>query len=150
MIALISATEDEVSGLTNSLTNKKISNSGTIKFIEGKFLDIDVVVSISGVGLKKARNCTNTLIKKYNPGTIISAGFAGALNPKLVLGEIVVPDWVSSLKNQEKIQLDNNLPYIASKYIIGGVLTESSFINVKEKRSFISPLDTIKGYTSLN
>lgn len=134
MIALISATEDEVSGLLSSLKNKKISNSGSIKFIEGKFLDIDMVVSIPGVGIRKARNCTNTLIKKYNPGTVISAGFAGALNPKLRLGDVVIPDWTLSLKNQEKIYFEKSLPYIAFKYLTGGVLTENSFINVKERK----------------
>ena len=134
MIALISATEDEVSGLLNTLTGKKTSNVSSIKFIEGRFLDIDIIVSISGVGIKKARNCTNTLIKKYKPGIIISAGFAGALNPKLRLGELVLSNWALSLRNYDKINLDNNLPYIAFKFINGGVLTESSFINVKEKK----------------
>jgi len=134
MIAIISATEDEVSGLINTLTNKQISTTSSIKYIEGLFLNIDVVVTISGVGIRKARNCTNNLIKKYKPTTIISAGFAGALNPKLELGEIVIPDWVLSLKNQEKIQFNNNFPYIAYKYINGGVLTESSFVNAKEKK----------------
>jgi len=134
MIALISATEDEVSGLLNTLTGKKTSTVSSIKFIEGRFLNIDIIVAIPGVGIKKARNCTNTLIKKYKPGIIISAGFAGALNPKLGLGDIVIPNWSLSLKNKEKIQIDNKLPYIAYKYINGGVLTENSFINVKEKK----------------
>ena len=134
MIAIISATEDEVSGLLNAMSGKKSAKAGTINFIEGKFIGTDVVIAISGVGIKKARNCTNSLIKKYNPKIIISAGFAGALNPKLTLGEIVVPGWAASIKNQEKIQFENRLPYIAFKYINGGVLTESSFINSKEKK----------------
>jgi adenosylhomocysteine nucleosidase len=134
MIAIISATEDEVSGLLNALTDKQASNVNSIKIFAGKFLDIDIVVAIQGVGIRKARNCTNTLIKKYKPNTIISAGFAGALNPKLQLGDVVIPDWVLSLKNSDKIYLDNNLPYIAFKFLNGGVLTENSFINVKEKK----------------
>ncbi len=134
MIALISATEEEVSGLLGTLTSKKISTSGNVKFIEGKFLDINIVVSISGVGIRKARNCTNTLIKKYKPNTIISAGFAGALNPKLQLGDVVIPEWVLSLKNSEKIVLGIKLPYIAFKFINDGILTENSFINAKEKK----------------
>jgi len=134
MIALISATKVEISLLLKTLTNKQISNTNSVKFIEGKFLDIDIVASIPGVGIKRAKNCTNTLIKKYKPQIIISAGFAGALNPKLRLGDVVIPDWVLSLKNADKIYLDNNLPYIAFKFLNGGVLTENSFINVKEKK----------------
>jgi adenosylhomocysteine nucleosidase len=134
MIALISATEDEVTAFLSNLTNKKTTKNNSVYFIEGNFLEIGIVVAISGVGIKKARNCTNTLIKKYDPKIIVSAGFAGALNPKLRLGDLFIPEWALSLKNQEKIYLDNSLPYIAFKYLSGGILTENSFINVKEKK----------------
>ena len=134
MIVLISATENEVNGLLNSLRDKQTSKLNSIKIFSGKFLDIDIVIAIPGVGIRKARNCTNILIKKYKPKTIISAGFAGALNPKLRLGDVIIPDWVLSLKNAEKIYLDNKLPYIAFKYIKGGLVTESSFINEKYKK----------------
>lgn len=134
MIGIISATKDEISVFLESLTEKKLSVYGKSTFIEGRFLNINVTVAISGVGIKRARNCTNTLINKFKPTTIISAGFAGALNPKLGLSDIVVADWTLSLKNNEKLALKNKLPYIASKYKNGGVLTESSFINTKGKK----------------
>ena len=134
MIAIISATENEVNGLLNALTNINKTTINSNKIIEGKFLDIDIVIAIAGVGIRKARSCVNSIIKKYKPKILISAGFAGALNPKLQLGDLIIPDWALSLKNNEKIFLDNNLPYIAYKYIKGGVLTESSFINEKNKK----------------
>jgi len=120
MIVLISATEYEVSAFLSNLTNKITTKKNSVIFIEGNFLEIGIVVAISGVGIKKARNCTNTLIKKYNPKIIVSAGFAGALNPKLQLGDVVISEWAVSLKSQEKIYLDNSLPYIAFKYLSGG------------------------------
>ena len=134
MIGIISATEEEISPFLQSLSGKKISVIGKSSFIQGRLLDIDVTVAISGVGLKRARNSTNTLIKKFKPGVIISAGFAGALNPKLGLADVIVADWVLSLKNDEKISMENKLPYIAFNFINGGILTENSFINTKEKK----------------
>ena len=134
MIVLISATETEVNGLLKALTDIKKTSISSITIFEGKFLDINIVIAIAGVGIRKARNCTNTLIKKYKPKNIISAGFAGALNPKLKLGDLLIADWVSILKNTGKISLDNELPYIAYKYIKGGILTESSFVNEKNKK----------------
>ena len=134
MIGIISATEEEISPLLQSLSGKKASAYGKSSFIQGRLLDIEVTVAISGVGLKRARNCTNTLIKKFKPRVIISASFVGALNPKLELVDVIVADWSLSLKNDEKISLENKLPYIGFNFNNGGILTENSFINTKEKK----------------
>ena len=134
MIAIISATKDEVSLLSNKITDKETISSNSFEFVKGYLLKTPVIVAISGVGIKRARNCINTLIQRFNPTVIVSAGFAGALNPKLNIGDLVIPDWVISLKLKRKIQLGTKLPYLAYNYSSGGLLTENSFINTKEKK----------------
>lgn len=129
MIAIIAATNEEISPFLSNLNSKNRVEHNKIIFIEGKFLDIPVVVSISGVGIKKARTTTDHIIKKYNPKFIVSAGFAGALNPKLKTGDLVLPEWAASLRAEDKKTFYNSLPYISFKFNKGGILTENRFIN---------------------
>ena len=132
MIAVISATKDEISILLNKISDQESISVNSIEFIKGNFLKTPVLTAISGVGIKRARNCTNTLLQRFSPEIIISAGFAGALNPKLEVGDLFLPDWVMSRKFKRKIILDNKLPYLAYNFSTGGLLTENSFINTRE------------------
>ena len=132
MTAIISATKDEISILLNKISDKEFTSVNSVEFIKGNLLKTPVLIAISGVGIKRARNCTNTLLQRFNPEIIVSAGFAGALNPKLKVGDLFLPDWVMSRKFNRKINLDNKLPYVAFNFSNGGLLTENSFINTRE------------------
>ena len=134
MIAITSATKDELSLLLNKITDRETISLNSIEFVKGYLLKTPVLVALSGVGIKRARNCTNTLIQRFNPKILVSAGFAGALNPKLKVGDLVIPDRVISLKLNRRIHLASRLPYLACNYSNGGLLTENSFINTKEKK----------------
>ncbi len=50
----------------------------------------DVVVRVSGVGQDAARAAAQRIIDDVQPGRIIAAGFCGALDPALKVGDIVV------------------------------------------------------------
>ena len=134
MIAIVSATKEELSFLLNKISNKESVIINSVEFVKGNYLSTPLLVAISGVGIKRARNCTRTLLQKFRPEFIVSAGFAGALNPKLKVGDLVIPDWVMSLKAENKIFLANKLPYLAFNYTNGGLLTENSFISNREKK----------------
>ena len=134
MIAIIAATREELSSFLSNFNSDNEVKHNKIIFIEGKFLDIPVVISISGVGIKKARTATEYIIEKYNPKFIVSAGFAGALNPKLKTGDLVLPEWAMSLKTENKKIFYSSLPYISFKFNKGGLLTENRFINNQKEK----------------
>lgn len=134
MIAIISATEDEISLFISNLTLTKTSSSGNPKFLEGNFLDIETVVCISGVGTKRAGSAAEKLIKKYKPGIIVSAGFAGALNPRLKLGDIMLSESATSTREPGKINLFTDLPYMASNFVKGAILTDNRFISSRKDK----------------
>ena len=50
----------------------------------------DVVVRVSGVGPTAARAAAQKLIDEVRPDRVIAAGFCGALDPALAVGDIVV------------------------------------------------------------
>jgi len=134
MIGIISATKDELSLLLKNISEQELISTSSGEIVKGNLLQTPLLIAISGVGIKRARNCTRNLIQQFNPEFIVSAGFAGALNPKLNVGDLVVADWVTSLKLNKTIRLANKLPYIATNYTSGGLLTENSFINSREKK----------------
>ena len=98
MIGIISATKDELSLFLNKVSDQELISSPSGEIIKGNLLKTPLMIAISGVGIKRARNCARTFMQKFKPKIIISAGFAGALNPKLDVGDLVVADWVTSLK----------------------------------------------------
>lgn len=51
----------------------------------------DAVLVCGGIGAQAARRATEAVIALYAPALVCSAGFAGALDPALRVGEIVVP-----------------------------------------------------------
>ena len=61
-----------------------------LRFIEGKIQDKNCILVKCGVGKVNAARTTQLLIDKYNPDCIINVGVAGALNPMLEIGDIVI------------------------------------------------------------
>lgn len=49
------------------------------------------VLVCGGIGAEAARRACEAVIKLYQPGLVISAGFAGALDPELKVGRMLTP-----------------------------------------------------------
>ncbi len=49
----------------------------------------DAVVAVGGVGESAARRTAESLVNKYSPEVLVSAGLVGALTPKLKVGDVV-------------------------------------------------------------
>ena len=61
-----------------------------ILFTEGTFADKSIVVCKSGVGKVNAAMCTQALIDFFEVDAVIFTGVAGALDPSLNIGDIVI------------------------------------------------------------
>ncbi|MBV9463959.1 MAG: hypothetical protein JO317_06995 [Verrucomicrobiae bacterium] len=56
----------------------------------GKFGDLDCVVLLGGVGRDNAAQAARTLVEHHTIHALVSIGYAGALSPELVRGDIVL------------------------------------------------------------
>lgn len=62
-----------------------------LAFREGKVAGRHVAWCVSGVGRERAARAARLLIDGHRPGLLISAGFAGGLDPALARGSLIMP-----------------------------------------------------------
>lgn len=89
-IGIIGAMDEEIQHILDSMENYKIGKKAGISFYSGKFNGYDIVLCKSGVGKVNASVCTQILIDEFQATHIIFTGVAGAVNPELKIGDIVV------------------------------------------------------------
>lgn len=89
-VGIICASDSEVAPFLPIIDECKISEKAMLKFYEGKINGISVVVLFSGVCKVNAAIATQILIDTYGIDTIINAGTAGGMNPKLEIFDSVI------------------------------------------------------------
>jgi adenosylhomocysteine nucleosidase len=83
-IAIVAAMEREVFPFIKGwATTHRDYDGRTYKFFERQ----DTVVVCGGIGSEAARRAAEAVISLYQPALLISAGFAGALDPSLQVGD---------------------------------------------------------------
>jgi adenosylhomocysteine nucleosidase len=88
---IVAAMPAEVSDLIDGLKKVWKYQSATVPVIEGEFGGKIVAIAIGGPGRSAARRATEALLAGHRPRWIISAGFAGALNPAYARNDMIVP-----------------------------------------------------------
>ncbi len=89
-IALIGAMNEEIELLLAHMSGVKETVKAGIMFREGQFYGRNVVVCRSGVGKVNAAVCTQLLIDRFGVDAVIFTGVAGALDPELNIGDLVI------------------------------------------------------------
>lgn len=89
-LGLIGAMAEEIALIERHMTAAARSDKAGIAFIEGYFCGKPVVVCKSGVGKVNAAVCTQILIDAFGVDAVIFTGVAGAVDPELEVGDIVV------------------------------------------------------------
>ena len=102
MIALLSATWDEISRLKRDIQVSEEGADGELKYKVGDLYGRSVVIAVTGVGIRRARVGTSFIIQKFKPRIIISAGLGGALSPDLKVEDIVLGESVISLRKMRR------------------------------------------------
>ena len=90
-IGIIAALPREVEGLLDRLDTLNRETAGRDQISYGRYEEKEILVLVGGVGIRKARNAAANLIHSRRPDLILSAGFAGGLDPSLSLGDAVIP-----------------------------------------------------------
>ncbi|MEE8299509.1 MAG: hypothetical protein V3R67_09045, partial [Thermodesulfobacteriota bacterium] len=80
MIALISATWDEITLLKRDVQVTEEGSNGDLEYRIGELSGQPILLAVAGVGIRRARTGTSFIIQKFKPRIIISAGFGGALS----------------------------------------------------------------------
>ena len=151
----------EIEAIKNHMTTIKTENIAHINFYIGKLNGIDCVAAVCGPGKVNAAICTQIMISKFSPKTIINTGVAGALKENIEIGDIVLANSVvqhdmdTSAVGDEKGFISGiniiNIPcskIINNKIIsiceklnehihIGIIATGDQFISSMEKLSYI-------------
>lgn len=92
MIGIIGAMKEEVDAILSLMPDKERVIHYGVKFYIGAINGKACIVSKSGVGKVNAARSTQIMIDKFNPEFIINIGSAGALEPNLEIGDIVISD----------------------------------------------------------
>lgn len=89
-IGLIGAMDEEIQQFHNHMEQATETKQAGIVYWEGQMYGKDVVFCKSGVGKVNAAVCTQILIDRFQVDAIVFTGVAGALDPSLDIGDIVI------------------------------------------------------------
>ena len=89
-IGIIGAMDIEVAEIIDKMAEKKTTEIGHLKFVEGFISGTPAVVVKCGVGKVNAGICTQTLILNFNVTHVINTGIAGGIAKELAVMDTVV------------------------------------------------------------
>ncbi|WP_134704269.1 5'-methylthioadenosine/adenosylhomocysteine nucleosidase [Ammoniphilus sp. YIM 78166] len=90
MIGIIGAMDEEIQLYKEVMENVSETTKAGITYYTGILHQKEVVLCKSGVGKVNASICTQILIDRFGVQSVVFTGVAGALNPRLEIGDIVV------------------------------------------------------------
>jgi adenosylhomocysteine nucleosidase len=125
-LAIVAAFEPEVRPLVKDWGIVKREHEGR-RFT---FFERDhTVVVCGGIGAQAARRTTEATLHFYHPALILSAGFAGALDPTLKVGNIFQPRFVIDVKDGSRVE---------TRAGTGTLLTISGIAGANQKAKYLN------------
>lgn len=92
MIGIIGAMDEEIEHFKEGMENIEETTRAGITYYLGHFQGKSIALCKSGVGKVNAAICAHILIEQFSVAKVIFTGVAGALDPELDIGDIVVSD----------------------------------------------------------
>jgi len=89
-IGLIAAMPQESEALLRHIKEWKRAALGPFRGYHFRLMDRNCLLVTSGMGLRRAMNAARTLLAGSSPHLLVSFGIAGAVNPDLQIGDVVV------------------------------------------------------------
>lgn len=93
-IAIIGAIKDEIAGIKHEMRITDTLRWPTGNAFAGEWQGVPLVLVRSGMGRDRARRALMEVAGRYSLKEVISIGYAGALDPTLEVGDLVVADTV--------------------------------------------------------
>ena len=129
MIAITFALPAESQEFLRSLGNKSRDHRNGIRIIRGKVDDRTIEVFHTGVGKNVCRERVGKFLQDQHFDYLISAGFAGALNDQLQLGDLLLA------KNFSTVRLEENFSLSSFPIHMGDLLTVPALIDSRGERN---------------
>ncbi|MBU3015738.1 5'-methylthioadenosine/adenosylhomocysteine nucleosidase [Poseidonibacter lekithochrous] len=159
-LAIMGAMEEEIEPLLSHFTNVNVVEFANNKYYEVNYKGLDIVIAYSKIGKVFASLTATTMCEKFGCDTLLFSGVAGAINPELKIGDLIIADklcqhdlditafghpngfvpggsvFVETSKDLRKVAIEvakeNNL-----KVIEGTIATGDQFVHSTERKDFI-------------
>lgn len=131
-IGIVAAIEREIKP---AVKNWRISwrEQGGRRF---KFFECDRAVAVcSGIGPEAGRCAAEAMIHLYQPESIASVGFAGALVPALHVGDLFVPRWIVDTGDSSRAETASGKGILVSSRSIAGEEQKRSLAKAYEAQA---------------
>lgn len=135
-VGVVAAMSVEVGYLLDRLTNVRQYQGPRHSVVEGECGGKLVAVLVAGMGREAARLGAELLIEGHRPRWLLSAGFAGALDPGLRRNEIVIASEVLDLEGR-RFSIDVAVPSqpLGARVRAGRLLTVDRIIRTAAEKA---------------
>jgi adenosylhomocysteine nucleosidase len=114
-IAIIAALEREIRGFTSNFRKHRVPGVSLPLYSSG-----NISVVCSGIGGIAAARAADVVLEVLKPDLLISAGFAGALDPGLPVGAVIVPRVVISVETGKEYEtLTGDAMLLSTERVVG-------------------------------
>ncbi len=146
-VAVVFATTSESGGLEDLLTDVRRTQGSNFVVAEGLLAGRRVVVAVSGVGFERARQATSAVILGHRPRWVLSAGFAGGLQPNLAKGDLVMVNQIVEPSGKQlsiDLQIDADQLSRNPGLHVGRILSQDRLVpQTKEKTALGQQYDAL-------
>jgi len=134
-IGIVCALPIELSAFMDRCEKVNKYSGGEFVFRGGRYDKIRIALVESGMGFARARRATQSLIEAHAPAWIISAGYSGALQPEIKLGDIVIGTSIVDTHGHE-LKIDMNMPADPEKGLhVGRLVTADKLVRKADEKS---------------
>lgn len=102
MLAILFALREELKPLLREFKTESKLEVRPATIWKGHWKDFPLVLVQTGIGMDRARRATQKLLEYFQPHHVLSAGYAGGLQPGLRVGSIVTVREVSNELNHSR------------------------------------------------
>jgi len=92
MIGVIGAMPEELAAVIDVIHADEVIELGGRRYYRGRYAGEPVVCVVSRIGKVAAAATTAILLERFAPRAIVMTGLAGAVDPRLAIGDIVIAD----------------------------------------------------------
>jgi nucleoside phosphorylase len=136
-IAIFGAVKEEIAGIKQAMNISDHVRLGKTSAWPGKWGKQSIVLVRSGVGRQRAEDATLQVIDRFKPRALISIGYAGAAQPELNVGDLVIANTIIEEKEKGEYSPDSDWLNRAKdvscpdgfKAVVGSLLTVDNVIH---------------------
>jgi len=159
-IAIMGAMPEEVAPILEKLGEYKTTEYAGNKYYEATYNEVELVIAYSKIGKVFSTLTATTMIEHFGAGKLLFSGVAGAINPKLKVGDLIVATKLSQHDlditafghpygfvpegavfveaDIEMIELSKEVASEMGKSVVEGVIaTGDQFVANEEKKNWI-------------